>query len=126
MGRYHNIHDQLTVISCEKGLDKTAMLLRTLHYRWDCSLLVVYYFDIYAKIVARAMFPKQRQQRNVSNAQLIEAIKERRARHPSRRTGRRCSCSRTSTCSSASTWPRTSASTWWNRSVRAARRSACC
>jgi len=111
VGRYHDIHDlmhkvlsdQLTVISCEKGLGKTAMLLRTVHYLWDRSLLAgIYYFDIYAllkktpslsiaEIVARAMFPRQRRgnskrrnvhSSNVSTAQLIDAIKDRRARHP--------------------------------------------
>eukprot|EP01083_Nonionella_stella_P298894 1014378_1 len=57
VGRFKNIHDlmhnilsdNLIVISCDKGLGKTAMLCRTLHYLWDRSLLTgIYYFNIYS------------------------------------------------------------------------------
>ena len=110
VGRYKSIHglmhniltNDLIIISCDKGLGKTAMLCRTLHYLWDRSLLFgIYYFNIYsilkkhpslsiAEIIAREIFPrlsshshhnhKSRRQKprqkalNVTNKQLIEAF----------------------------------------------------
>ena len=96
----HNIlADRLIVVSCDKGLGKTAMLCRTLHYLWDRSLLIgIYYFNIcclkkhsslsIAEIVAREMFPrlsmyKKHSSRkpvkktvNVTNKQLIEELQK--------------------------------------------------
>jgi len=106
VGRFKQIHslmhsilsDRLIVISCEKGLGKTAMLCRTLHYLWDRSLLSgIYYFNIYAilkkhpsmsiaEIVGREVFPSHRRankprapshsqrskQLNMTNKQFIE------------------------------------------------------
>eukprot|EP01084_Bolivina_argentea_P019484 36226_1 len=96
VGRFKSIHDlmhnissdNLVVISSDKGLGKTALLCRTLHYLWDRSLLSgIYYFNIYAilkkhpslsiaECVGREMFCLQQKanKSNMNNKELCDRL----------------------------------------------------
>lgn len=77
-------------LDLSKGLGKTAMVLRTLHYLWDRHLMAgIYHFHIYerlkskpswsiAKIVAKAMCPEVfgDGKGKVTNEALVEALQQ--------------------------------------------------